>query len=30
MIAKALLPKIWGITLGMNHLFVEKHKCERP
>ena len=26
----ALLPKIRGATLGVNHLFVEKHKCERP
>lgn len=26
----ALLPKIWGTTLGVNHLFVEKHKCELP
>ena len=26
----ALLPKIRGTSLGVNHLFVEKHKCERP
>ena len=26
----ALLPKIWGVSLGKNHLFIEKHKCERP
>ena len=24
-----LLPKIGGFSLGENHLFIEKHKCER-